>query len=162
MQLERGNAKLGTLDLDRAERLGRAGTWHEIFHGRGAIISSLSATPLCVWPQGKGGRMLSVVTAITCESASELPPYTLHKVRTRWRRPPESLCVYVEVLNLTGEPYDISAEVWRRSSRIASFERELILMSRRDRDEVILALNLENRIKPKTHSLRILLNGDPA
>ncbi|MCZ7606433.1 MAG: hypothetical protein M5U25_10235 [Planctomycetota bacterium] len=102
--------------------------------------------------------MLKLVTAVVCESASEAAPYTLIRVRKRWRTPPAELCVYLEVLNATGEPYDVAAQIRRKSTIVAAFETELVLMSKRDLDEVILTLPLEG-LEPRTYGINLLLNG---
>jgi hypothetical protein len=102
--------------------------------------------------------MLKLVAAIVCESASELPPYTLVGVRKRWASPPNEICVYLEVFNFTGDPYEATARIRRRSVEVASFESELVLMTRRDRDEIILALPLDD-FEPKSYSIDVLLDG---
>lgn len=102
--------------------------------------------------------MLKLVTAVVCESVSETPPYSLVRVRKRWRTPPSEIFVYLELFNFTGDPYEVTARIRRRSATVATYETELVLMTRRDHDEIVIALPLEN-VEPKSYSIDILLDN---
>lgn len=105
--------------------------------------------------------MLKLVSAIACELASESPPYTLKSVRKTWRKPPNQFCLYLEIWNYSGGPFDVTVELWRRSTKVAEFLYDLILMTKRDREELVTDIVVPE-LQPKTYSLRILLNGQLA
>ena len=104
--------------------------------------------------------MLSVVNAVVCEAISKARPFTLKRVRKRWRTPPSQLCVYLEITNPSEEPYDIAFELWRGQEFMSASEIELIPASK-GIDEHTNILEFDG-LEPKSHLLIVLLNGKPA
>ena len=104
--------------------------------------------------------MLRLVNAIICEGISVMRPFTLRHVRKHWRSPPQEISVYLEIANPAEAPYDVAFELWRGQELVAASEVEWIPVSTGiEEHTAILAFD---DLEPKSHTLVVLLNGDPS
>lgn len=102
--------------------------------------------------------MPDVVNAIVCERISSSRPLTLTRVRKRWRTPPASICVYLEIHNPSERPYDLGFELWRRNELIDESGVELIPVS--DGEDEHAAVLEFSGLEAKSYFLDVLLSGE--
>jgi hypothetical protein len=69
----------------------------------------------------------TILNAVLCERVLGSSRYSLINVGSRWRRPPASVAVWVELANLSERPFDLSVEIWRGRQFIDASHEELVL-----------------------------------
>ena len=99
-----------------------------------------------------------LLNAVICEDVSAESPYILTAPRRSWSEPPYSIGVWVEIENLSEKEFSVGIEIWRGKQMVDHMADELVLPGQsywQSRFE----MELPRSILPKSHAIRVLLNG---
>jgi hypothetical protein len=102
----------------------------------------------------------SVLNAVLCERILGAERYSLINVGLRWPWPPSTLGVWIELTNLSEQPFTVSEQIWRGREFLDQSEEELVLEGKSYWQSRFMFEGTQV-LERKSYSFVVLLNGVP-
>jgi hypothetical protein len=103
----------------------------------------------------------SVLNTVLCEGVISGKRLTLKGVGSRWRKPPTSIAIWIELRNPSEQPFTVSVELWRGGKFVDDSPIELVLEGK-SYWQSWFKWDHQVKLQPKTYQFLVMVNGSPA
>lgn len=101
-----------------------------------------------------------VINAVLCERITGRERATLESAGLKWRSPPPTLAVWIELSNTTEAEFTVSVQIWRGAKYIDESETEQVLEGRLYWQSKFEFSGTED-LEAKSHRFIVLVNSLP-